>query len=92
MTTTRGSLQVGFASQHEPDGCALTPKRFLHDATPRFTVNACTRTSRVMDVISHPFVIVGILKLAVCAVLWLEFQLVPGAVQLLALVVFGLVM
>ena len=45
-----------------------------------------------MDVLSHPFVIVGILKLAVCAVLWLEFQLVPGAVQLLALVVFGLVM
>ena len=44
-----------------------------------------------MDVLSHPFVIVGILKLAVCGVLWLEFHLVPGAVQLLALVVFGLV-
>ena len=43
-----------------------------------------------MDVLSHPFVIAGILKLAVCAVLWLEFHLVPGAVQLLALIVVSL--
>ena len=63
----------------------------MNDATPRFTVNACARTSRMMDVPSHLFVSASILKLAVCGVLWLEFHLVPGAVQLLALVVVSLV-
>lgn len=67
------------------------PEWFLNVSPVQRAATACARISFKAEIRLNPFVTLGLLLLAVWAVLWLGFHIVAGAIHLLVLVAVGLI-